>query len=122
MSREPGDAESRITAAVPVTESEAVVAGQSLRTRPADEGYLELVGQWRGDDGVVGAVRTGDADTALIDEVLEPVRGIASRATRQAVFRVEHELDGPVEQALLERFIEGHPVDLVVAAIGTVER
>jgi len=35
---------------------------------------------------------------------------------------VEHELDGTIEQALLERFIEGHPVDLVVAPLRTVER
>ena len=40
---------------------------------------------------------------------------------RQTVLGVQHELVRPVEQARLDGLVEGHPVDLVVAAAGPVE-
>src|SRR5208282_3653816 len=82
VAHQPGDAQSSITAAVPVAESKAVVARQSFSAGPADERHLEFVGERGGDDRVVRAVGTSNPDTALIDEILESVRGIASRASR----------------------------------------
>src|SRR6202050_1743867 len=121
ISRKPRHAEGSITTAVPVAEPEAIFARQSLSARPADERDLELVGQWGDDDRVVRTVGTGDTDTALVDQVLEPICGIACRTAGQPVFRVDHELHRAVDQALLECFVERQPVDFVVAALGAVE-
>ena len=85
-------------------------------------GTCELVRERADGDRVVGAVRAGDADAALVDQVPEPVGRVLRRALRQPVLGVQHELDRPIEQPLLRRLVEGQPVDLVVAAAGPVER
>ena len=119
---EPRDDERGIATAVAVPEPEAVVALESFRAAPADERDLQLVGERADGDRVVGAVRTGDGDAALVDEVAEAVRGVLGRAVGQAVLAVEDELDGSVEQPGLLRLVEREPVDLVVAATRAVER
>ena len=52
---------------------------------------------------------------------LKPSMAFLAEPLRQPVLRVEHELVRPVEQALLDRLVERHPMDLVVAAAGPVE-
>ena len=118
---EPRCAQRGVGSAVAVSEPEAVLAAELLGAGPADERDMQLVGQ-RGDDhGVVGAVGTGDADAPLVDEVAEPVHGIAGRTGGQPVFGVDDELDRTVEISLLDGLVERHLMDLVVAAAGAVE-
>ena len=119
---QPADDERGVAAAVAVAEPEAVVALQPLGAAPADQRDLQLVGERADGDRVVGAVRAGDADAALVDEVAEAVGRVLRRALRQPVLGVQHELDRPVEQTLLGGLVEREAVDLVVAAAGTVER
>ena len=115
------DDERGVAAAVAVAEPEAVVALQPFGTAPADERDLQLVRERPDRDRVVGAVRAGDTDAALVDEVAKAVGRVLRRALRQPVLGMQHELDGPVEQPLLGGFVEREAVDLVVAAAGPVE-
>ena len=119
---EPGDDERCIAATVAVAEPEAIVALEALRSAPADEWNPELVGQGTDGDRVVGAVRARDPDAALLDQVLESVGRVLGRALREAIFGVQYELDRTIEQSFCGRFVERQPVDLVVAAVGPVER
>ena len=85
-------------------------------------GTSQLVGERSDGDRVVGAVRAGDADASLVDEIAEPVGRVLRRSLRQAVLGMQHELDRTVEQALFGGLVEREAVDPVVAAAGAVER
>ncbi len=74
---QPRDDERGVAADITVAESEAVVTLQPLGARPTEQRHLHLVGERRDGDRVVGAVRAGHADAALVDEVPEPVGGVA---------------------------------------------
>ena len=118
---QPAHDERGVAAAVAVTESEAVVAVEPLRAAPADEGDLELIGERTTGDRVVGAVRAGDRDAALVDQPSEPIGRVLRRPVRQPVLGVQDVFDLAVEQTTGGGLVERHPMDLVVSAARPVE-
>src|SRR6185503_2172322 len=68
---EPTDDERRIATTVTIAEAEAIVTLQPLRARPRDQRHLHLVRERCHGDRVVGAVRAGHTDAALVNEILE---------------------------------------------------
>ena len=119
---QPRDDERGVATDVAVAEPEAVLALQPLGAGPADERHLQLVRERRDRDRVVGAVRAGDRDAALVDQVPEPVGRVLRGAVRQTVLAVQHELVRPVQEPALDALVEGQAVDLVVTAVRPVER
>ena len=122
MALQPRDHERGVATAVAVAEAEAKLAPEAFCATPADQRYLELVGERPNGDRVVGAVGTGDRDAALVDEVAEPVGRVLRGTLGKPILRVQHELDRTVEQSRLRRLVECEAVNLVVAAAWTVER
>ena len=115
-------------------DDERGVAADSRRSRggssshPADARCPPRLssGTWsslaRADDHrVVGAVGAGDADAALVDQVLEAVDRVLRRPVRQPVLGVQHELVRPIQQPGVDGLVEGHLMDLVEAPAGTVQ-
>src|SRR5271165_224029 len=119
---EPRHDERRISAAVAVSQSEAVLAVELLGAAPADQRDVQLVGQRSDGDRVVGAVGAGDPDAPLVNQPSEAVGGVLGRALGKAVLGMQDELDRAAQEPLLGGLVEGHPVNLVVPAPGSVQR
>src|SRR5262249_14257599 len=94
---QPADNERGVAAAVTVPEAKAVVALQSLGPAPADQWDLQLVGERSDGDRVVGAVRTGDTDAALVAEIPKAAGRVLRAPLRQAVLGMQDELDRTVQ-------------------------
>src|SRR4051812_48406292 len=122
LALQPTDDERRVATAITVAQTEAVVALQSFCAAPADQRYLQFVRERTDDDRVVGAVRAGDADAALVDQEAKSIGRVLGRALGQPALGVQHELDRSVEQTARGRLVERKAMDLVVATARAVER
>src|SRR5207245_2046571 len=91
-----------------------------LGSAPADQRDLQFVRQGADSDCVVGTVRARDTDAARVDEKAKAVGCILRASLGQTVLRMQHELDGALEQP--GRFVERETMDLVVTTARTVER
>src|SRR5262249_26096364 len=118
---EPRRHERRVAAAVPVAQLEAVFPGIALRAAPADDRHLRFVRVRRDGDRVIRAVGSGDHEAALLDQPAVAVDRVLGGAVGQAVLGADHVLDRPREHTGLAGLLEGHAVDLVVAAPLTVQ-
>ena len=122
VSAQPGGDQSRVSAAIAVTESETVVPRETLSSAPTEKWNLQFVGVGPNGHRIIGAVRAGYDNAAFVDQLLEPSDCVLSRSPRQAIFGMDDKFVGPIEHLGLDGFVEGQAMDFVVATSRTVER